>query len=120
MLAKKLIAHPLRPILEQLIQGIKYGISHLEEDRSSHPAITVMDVQTMNPSHLSDVLYDRQSYHGHTYKIKNAYTIHVAFRTPTHTRSTSYDCIFFRNGAEHGISFLPHEGLFDILGYTDE
>lgn len=119
MLAKHLSSHPLKPLLEELVRGIKLGISHLEDEKSHYPNITVMDIERMNESRLSDVLHDCQSVHGNQYTINRAYTVTVAFRTPHYTRPTSYDCIFYRNGEEHGISFLPHEGLFDILGYEN-
>ena len=120
MLAKKLSTHPLKPLLEELVRGIKQGISHLEDEQSCYPNITIMDIARMGESRLSDVLRDCQSRHGPNYTITRAYTASIAFRTSQCTRMTSYDCVFYHDGEEHGISFLPHEGLFDILGYEDK
>ncbi|GEM_PF-4119698 len=119
MLAQKLKTHPLRPILEELVRGIQLGIGHLEEQAYSPIHLTVMDVQTLDTTRLPAILRDCQSRHGTNYTIKRAYTTTIAFRTPQCTRMTSYDCVFYHDGEEHGVSFLPHEGLFDILGYEN-
>ncbi len=114
-IAQKLRYHSQRHLLEELVQGINETLSHIEDERSSYPNIKVMDIKKMSDLRYHDVLRDQQSINGQNYTINRAYTISVAFQTQYCTRPTFYDCIYYNKGEEHGISFLPHESLFDIL-----
>ena len=118
MLAKKLRTHPLKPILEELVRAIQTGISHLEE--GEYPVtLIVLDVDKVDKNRLPSLLRDCQVRHGSNYTIQRAYTTKVIFNSPHLARITSYDFIYYRDGQEYGITFLPHEGLFDILGHKD-
>jgi hypothetical protein len=116
-LAPKLKHHPERQVLEQLVQGIQETLSHIEDERSLYPDIEVRTIQNMNPIRYQYVLRDQQAINGPHYSITKAYTISVTFSFSNCLRPAYYDCIYYRNGEQYGISFLPHESLLDILGF---